>query len=152
MEYPSLHVASHITNFCRENSIIFNNTKVQKLMYCCYGGVLAIYSKRLCDEYPRAWKHGPVFPRVYTYFNKGKDIMNLCPRLSADDDVLSLLDEIVKNFGGFSASALSAWTHTKGSPWDAVVNEFKAPNSIIPDDLILKYFTENVIVVQNEHA
>ena len=121
-------------------------------MYCCYGSALVLFKGRLCDEYPRAWKHGPVFPRVYTYFSKGKDIMNLCPRLSTEDDVLSLLDEVVNSFGEFSASALSAWTHTKGSPWDAVVNDFKAPNSIIPDDLILKYFRENVIVAQHEYA
>ena len=146
MEYPSLNVASHIVNICRDNTIVYNNTKIQKLMYCCYGSVLALHDKRLCDEYPRAWQYGPVFPRVYAYINKRKDIITLCARLNADDDVLSLIDEVVNNFGKFSASALSAWTHMKGTPWDIVVNDMEAPNSIIPDDLIKKYFIENVII------
>jgi uncharacterized phage-associated protein len=146
-EYKSLDVASYIVNFCRDNAIEYNNTKIQKLMYCCYGSILALFSKRLCDEYPRAWQYGPVFPRVYNYFNKGKDILSICPNLDADPEWISLIHDVIKTFGGFSASALSAWTHVKGSPWDRVVNDMAAPNSIIPDDLIAKYFKEYVINV-----
>jgi len=146
MEHSSLDVASHIVNICVKNDISYNNTKVQKLMYCCYGSVLAIHNKRLCDEYPRAWQYGPVFPRVYSYINKGKDIATLCPRLDTGDDVLSLLEEVVRSFGVYYASALSAWTHRAGSPWDIVVNEMQAPNSIIPDDLIVAYFKKHVVI------
>jgi hypothetical protein len=46
-----------------------------------------------------------------------------------------------------SHSALSAWTHSKGSPWDVVVNDMQAPNSIIPDGIIAEYFKKNVIVI-----
>ena len=147
MEYPSLHVASHIANICKKYAINYNNTKIQKLIYCCYGCVLVLYNKRLCDEYPRAWKYGPVYPRVYRFINKrGNDIETVCPSLSAENDVLELLEEVVVNFGKFSASALSRWTHMEQTPWDFVVNDMDAPNSIIPDDLIAKYFRDNVIV------
>jgi len=86
----------------------------------------------------------------YTHTStKGRDIKSLCPRLDADESVLSLLDEVVKSFGKFYASALSEWTHIKGSPWDKVVNEMEAPNSIIPDALIADYFRQHVFVGQD---
>ncbi|MDR3280136.1 MAG: DUF4065 domain-containing protein [Synergistaceae bacterium] len=147
MKYPSLHVASHIANICHNDGIEFNNTKIQKLMYCCYGCVLAVYnSARICDEYPRAWTYGPVFPRVFSYINKKKDIL-VIGNLNAPDDILKLLTDVVAAFGKYTANSLSAWTHKKGSPWDIVVNDMDAPNSIIPDDLILEYFKQNVVVM-----
>jgi uncharacterized phage-associated protein len=108
--------------------------------------VLAVYEKRLCDEYPRAWTYGPVFPRVFSYINKKKDILAI-GNLTATDAVLDLLADVVKAFGKYTANSLSSWTHKKGSPWDIVVNEMDAPNSIIPDDLILEYFKQNVVVM-----
>jgi uncharacterized phage-associated protein len=147
MEYPSLNVASYIANLCKENGIAYNNSKIQRLMYCCYGSVLAAYGDRLCDEYPKAWDHGPLFPKAYGYMNKGKEILYISPRLE-NMNVPELLVDVVKKFGEFSASSLSRWTRIKGSPWDIVVNDMEAPNSIIPDKLILDYFKQNVMVME----
>jgi uncharacterized phage-associated protein len=149
MKYYSLRVASHIANVCKAHKIPYNNTKIQKLLYCCYGCVLAVYNKRLCDEYPRAWQYGPVFPRVFSYINKGKDILSICPRLDAPADVLDLIENAIKTFGAYSASALSAWTHTEGSPWDFIINVVNDRNGIIPDDLIAEYFNDNVVTISD---
>ena len=146
MELYSLNVASYIANLCEKNLISINNTKLQKLLYCAYGCYLAIYNgNRLCDEHPRAWKYGPVFPRVFAYINKGRDIIPLCPNLDVDVSVLSLLEKSVTVFGSYSAAALTAWTHQEDSPWDTVVNIFDDPNGIIPDYLIAEYFRNNVV-------
>jgi uncharacterized phage-associated protein len=145
MEYFSLYVASHIANLCKNSQFVYNNTKIQKLMYCGYGSVLVLCGKRLCDEHPRAWQYGPVFPRVFKFMNKGKDILPLCPRLDAPNEILSAIDEAVKAFGAFSASSLSSWSHKGGSPWDTVVNTLEDPNGIIPDTLIAEYFQKHVI-------
>ena len=151
MKFFSLNVASYIANLCKKNCHEYNNTKIQKLLYCSYGCVLAIYNQRLCDEYPRAWKYGPVFPRVFSYISKGRDILVPCPSLNAGDELLALLENVVNTFGAYSASALSTWTHQAGSPWDVVVNAMNDQNGIIPDDLISEYFAANV-VVRNENA
>ena len=145
MKYSSLNVASHVANLCVANGYDYNNTKIQKLLYCCYGCVLAAYGQRLCDEYPRAWQFGPVFPRVFSYINKGRDILAVCPKLDAPAGLLSLIEDVIKTFGNYSASALSSWTHIVGSPWDVVVNAMDDPNGIIPDDLIAEYFSANVV-------
>jgi uncharacterized phage-associated protein len=145
VEYFSLNVASHIANLCKNNQFVYNNTKIQKLMYCAYGSVLVLCDKRLCDEHPRAWQYGPVFPRVFSFINKGKDILSLCPRLEAPAETLSIINDAVNAFGKFTASSLSIWSHREGSPWDTVVNILEDPNAVIPDDLIKDYFKKYVV-------
>jgi uncharacterized phage-associated protein len=149
LEYPSLHVASYIVNLCEQDGVVYNPTKVQKLLYCCYGAALAAFGRRLCDERPRAWQYGPVFPRVFNYLHKGQDIAALCPKLAAPEAVLSLIGDTVKVFGAYSASALSKWSHMDGSPWSYVINELHDRNGVIPDDLISDYFARNVLVVKD---
>jgi uncharacterized phage-associated protein len=152
MEYSSLKVASYIANLCKENGIAYNNAKIQKLMYCCYGSVLAAYGERLCDEYPKAWESGPVFSKVSAYISKGKELLYISPRLEANAGILALLADVVKKFGVFPASALSEWTQMKGSPWDIVVNNMEGANSIIPDRLISDNFKQNVVIAKNVPA
>jgi uncharacterized phage-associated protein len=118
-------------------------------LYCAYGCFLAAYKKRLCDEHPRAWKYGPVFPRVFAYLNKKNDILTLCKKLDATEEECKLLEDVVYIFGKYSASALSAWTHKEKSPWDMVVNIFDDPNGIIPDHLIAEYFKANIVSVSD---
>ena len=149
VEFYSLHAASYIANLCEKNRLAYNNTKIQKLLYCAYGCFLVVYKKRLCDEHPRAWKHGPVFPRVFAYINKRNDILTLCPKLDVSEETCKLLEDVVKIFGQYSASALSAWTHKEKSPWDMVVNIFDDPNGIIPDHLIAEYFRASVVSVSD---
>jgi len=149
MKYSSLDVASRIAHVCHENGMTFNNTKIQKLLYCCYGCALVTLGGRLCDEYPRAWPYGPVFPRVYKYMSKGKNLLSFNPGSFADkaDD---LIVEVVKNFGIYTAQSLSEWSHSEGSPWDTVVNGLDDDTkgglgNFIPDDLIAEYFRKNVV-------
>jgi len=147
MKYPSLNVASHIAKICRANSLNFNNTKIQKLLYCCYGCSLVILQDRLCDEYPRAWQYGPVFPRVFKYIKDGKSLfIDDIALVGTSQDALRLIDNVVKNFGIYTAQSLSAWTHKTGSPWDKAVNELGGGlGSFIPDDIIADYFKENIV-------
>jgi uncharacterized phage-associated protein len=148
MKYSSLRVASQIASVCQENNLFYNNTKIQKLLYCCYGCSLVILKDRLCDEYPRAWQFGPVFPRVFNYINKKRDLLS--PELAlvgAPDKVLSLIDVVVKTFGKYTATYLSAWTHQPGSPWHQVIEGMgEGLGSFIPDDIIADYFQKNVVM------
>lgn len=43
---------------------VISKTQAQKLLYCCYGIVLAAFDERLTDEHPKAWPGGPIFPRA----------------------------------------------------------------------------------------
>lgn len=148
--FNSLNIASVIARLCRERGLHYNNTKIQKLLYCCYGCVLAARNERLCDEYPRAWQYGPVFPRVFKYIQKNKgNLEEYCPDLEIDPEVKKFLGTVVDVFGKYTAVSLSEWTHKPGSPWDKVVNcidgEGSGLGNFIPDDLIKQYFTKHVL-------
>ena len=146
MQYNSIEVASYIVHLCTKLGYEYNNTKIQKLLYCCYGAILVVCKERLCDEYPRAWQYGPVFPRVFNHIQKCKPLPSYQDVDNAPDKVKNLLSKVVTEFGKYSASSLSNWTHQKGSPWDRVVNENEAGlNGFIPDGFIAEYFETHVV-------
>lgn len=67
--FTSLDVAAYIAQECDRRGYTYNNTKIQKLLYVAYGVMLAWQNERICDEYPRAWPYGPVFPKVFKFIN-----------------------------------------------------------------------------------
>lgn len=144
----SLQVVAFIVKFCKANDIPLNITKLQKLMYCCYGVVLAKTGLRLTDEHPEAWQYGPVFPdalKCVQFF----DIDGFKDSNSSDIDknprIKELIEATIQHFGKYSAFQLSRWSHLKGSPWykasDGGVNLF----SILSDDDIKQYFNTKVL-------
>jgi len=146
----SLVVASYIATLCDKKRFDRNNTKIQKLLYCCYGCTLAAFNERLCDEHPCAWRYGPVFPSVFRHIRK--DFLfpiNAC-ECGISEVMKPFLEKVIDAFGQYSASRLTAWSHKPNSPWDIVINEMHSPNGIIPDDLIRKYFSDEKIVVMDE--
>lgn len=68
MEFSSSNVMAFVIRFCQsaDAPIHVDKAKSQKLLYCCYGAVLAETNERLTDEHPEAWPYGPVFPRTFT--------------------------------------------------------------------------------------
>ena len=150
--YDSRDVAAYIAQQCRAQNIPYNNTKLQKLLYCAYGILLAWNGERICDEYPRAWQFGPVFPKVFSYFHKHGDISDYSDKVSTgeNDDVRAAISSAIKAFGKYPANQLSAWTHKAGSPWDRAVNgdevnEGAGLNRLIPDEFISNYFIDKVL-------
>ncbi len=152
MKYPSIEVASLIAKICDEKKYTWNNTKIQKLLYCCYGCFLAAFDVRLCDEYPRAWQYGPVFPKVFNHIHKQRTFpLSQTPSLAdMTTEHREFLESVIDNFGEYQASALSRWTHKEGSPWSQVVYGIEGGlaqglNSFIPDDIIEDYFSKNIV-------
>lgn len=152
--YESRDVAAFIAQECLKRGITYNNTKIQKLLYCVYGIYLAVTGNRICKEYPRAWQFGPVFPSVFSYIHKGNEISQYSKTIeceeSQDSDVRGAVDAILNHFGKFTAGQLSSWTHKKGSPWDRTVNgdqdnEPAGLHGFIPLEYISQYFKDKVL-------
>lgn len=145
----SLQTMAYIIQQCDREKIPYNITKLQKLLYCCYGVVLARFGLRLTDEYPEAWPYGPVFPltlRSLQFFgadafkNKATtEVTNLPP------DVLALINTTLKHFGLNSASELSRWSHRPGSPWAKASNNGLALYGRLSDSDIRDYFAHEVL-------
>lgn len=146
----SLQVLAYIIRRCEEMNIFINITKLQKLMYCCYGTILGKFGSRLIDEHPAAWQYGPVFPealRAIQFFQ----IEGFRDRPTPQADGLPtavrlVIDETLANFGKFSAKQLSAWTHIKGSPWHKASNGGLSVYHTLSDEDIKGYFKANVLL------
>ena len=146
MKYNSLNVASTIAKICKKYNYSFNNTIINKLLYCAYGCVLEHYNKRLCEEYPKAYQYGPVFPKVLWYIHNKKDLLELDSIPDEPKGLLNFIEYVVKTFGKFSANQLSKWSRSKKSPWYKAINTYDGGiGCFIPDDLIKDYFIENIV-------
>ena len=145
--FDSRDVAAYIAQESQRRGIEYNNTKIQKLLYCAYGVMLAWKDARICDEYPRMWPYGPVFPKVFKVIKDGQDIASWSCDFGANasEDEKLVITKVLDKFGKFSAGALSEWSHNPNSPWSQVKREGAGWNSFIPDEYISAYFKEYVL-------
>ena len=57
----SIDVVAYITKEAVIKNFYIDLTKLQKMLFACYGTYLAITGKRLCSEHPKALSCGSVF-------------------------------------------------------------------------------------------
>ena len=140
----SLQVMTYIIQRCDDLKIDLNITKLQRLMYCCYGVVLAGFGRRLIDEYPVAWIYGPVFPeslRAVQYFKINAFRSKRAPDVEClPKAVRTMIDDALRSYGKFSALQLSQWSTAKGSPW----RDARGLYWRVPDQSIELYFSQFV--------
>ena len=145
----SLQATAYIVKRCDEKGIALNVTKLQKLMFCCYGTVLGKFGLRLIDEYPVAWQYGPVFPealRSVKFFTVPAFLDKETPDADAlTKDVRKLIDETLDVFGKFTARQLSDWTRLRGSPWDLASDGGASLFGRLSDGKVSDYFKFNVL-------
>ncbi len=145
----SLQMMGYIIARCLELKVPnVNITKLQKLMYCCYGACLAKYHFRICDQNPEAWKFGPVFPQTldsWDLYKMGFSALESDKvREYLPDHIAQLIDTTLKYFGKWPASRLVDWTHLPNSPWSEISKNGKELRIQIPDSLIIEYFNKHV--------
>ncbi len=145
----SLQVAAYIVQKCAENDIDVNVTKLQKLMYCCYGTVLAKFGARLIDERPAALQYGPVFMaalKTARYFGlgvfKNSDVSAVA---ALPASVRELIGNTIDSFGKFSATKLSQWSHLPGSPWSRASLGGDFLGVPLSDEDVREYFATQVL-------
>lgn len=141
--FDSNDVMAYILGLCEKNGIPWNVTKAQKLLYCCYGIILAAFDERITEEAPQAWQYGPVFPRTFNGIRKGRIVAGVDHGFAEQCNPLwlPLIEQTIIAFGKFSASKLSTWSHRDGSPWDRATHGGTDLLVQIPASLIKEYFT-----------
>lgn len=154
-KYNSVEVAKYIVAYGNDKGYSMNMTKTQKLLYIAYGIFLAINRERLCDEHPKAWPFGPVFPTtrekllkipMYTLKTTNEEFT----KIRQDKDIQDLLELVFETFGNWTAQELSVWSHSEGSPWDLTVTENNRKwNEEISDNYIYSYFTSILKPIDN---
>lgn len=123
-----------------EDTEYISNLKLQKLLYYAQGSYLSIYDKPLFKESIEAWRHGPVVYSVYQKYKKfGSSGIDKFDKSDIDKETESLLKEVYKIFGKYSAWGLREMTHQE-DPWKET-----DINQVISNEKIKKYFKEHYV-------
>ncbi|MGN1077756.1 MAG: Panacea domain-containing protein [Candidatus Gallimonas sp.] len=133
-------VARAIQDVNENGGEYMSHLKLQKLLYFAQGCYSAMEDKPLFEEKIYSWAHGPVVASLYQKYKKYKDrgIDKFDP-VSIDDHTKSILEEVYRVFGQYSAWALREITHQQ-DPWKQTPIDEE-----IPLWLITKYFKEKII-------
>lgn len=166
MAFSADAIANAFLDIAEEAGSALTPMKLQKLAYFAHGWFWAIEDKPFVNEPIYAWKYGPVIQSMYHEFKEFGDssilrraqearfksgrIEVFSPRF--EDETRSeippeygnaLAKHIWKMYGGHTAIELSNATHSVGTPWRQIYDQFNGniPQGIkIPDELIKNYF------------
>jgi uncharacterized phage-associated protein len=117
--------------------------KLQKLVYYSQAWYLVRYGEPLFTDVIEAWREGPVIRELFNHHRKRSRVVEWPKgdeaRLSGSQ--LEVIDEVVKEYGGFSAETLSLITHSE-APW-LIAREMTpsdSPSSNVIDRKIISSF------------
>lgn len=161
--YSASLIAAWFVNKGIDEKNFVTQMKLQKIVFFAQGLALHELEKPLVNELFEAWKYGPVIPILYsnyriwgsspitepttfTLIQRKNKIYNRDPFSDEVEEILNFTWDVTKDIRG---EALSNWTHSANSPWDICYK--KAPNTIIPNELIKKYFDEVVLTESEEN-
>lgn len=123
-EINSVDVATYIAKQAVIEYYYIDLTKIQKILYACYGTYLAVTGKRLCIDNPIAWPNGLFFQKVYDLSIKHIDLIQSLLKLPdtlnnlLPDDELKLLDKTVTFFSQYQSFQLVNWSRKGCGPWN----------------------------------
>lgn len=150
IKYTSIEIAQILRwQAYKTQNVLLNKTQLEKLLYITYGIYAALTGNRLCEENPKAWPFGPVFPRVAKHIDLNTHpTEHVVEEYKSDPNLTRAIDFVIKTYSHTTATVLSAWSHEEDGPWyqtmykvDEKGNKIKfAWNAPIDFDLIKDYF------------
>ncbi len=147
--FSSSKVLTYIIKRCYLKGYHINQAKAQRLLYCSYGSIMALFDMRLTDERPITWEAGPIFPRaLFDHMHHQLNFteqqtpleQNLCPPA-----ILYVINLTVDNFSRMGAEELNKFLTAPGTPWYIESNNGENLGTIMGDELIHHYFLQNVV-------
>lgn len=141
----SVDFAKYILKTAEEKVLLMNQTKLQKILYICNGTLLAL-GKNVINENARTWDYGPVYPKVYKWFQEHKaddfSVLEISKDIQTDNDIVKIVSQALDKFGKWTAKSLSEWSRKNGSPWAVIMEHNRRRlNSVISSNYIKLYFT-----------
>ena len=150
----SIDFAIYLTKKAKDMNVYINLTKLQKLLYICYGLYLAFAEDYLLDERPEAWQYGPLFPKVH---KKQKENNNSLERLitSIDEADFKEFDFVVnivlETFKDWTAIDLVNWTHEEGTAWHKRYIKQNKPRTFLDNFDIKLDFSKFIINEEGDY-
>ena len=119
-----------------------NVTKLQKILYCCYGAVLGAYHRVLLDERPEAWSTGPIFPFalkvMQTLTIDEISMINTNDVECLPLQMVQFLNSVIDFFGQYTGEQLASWSR-RCTPWKSA-----GKYEIINNEAITDYFATQI--------
>lgn len=127
--------------FYRKNPDL-TDIQIQKITYYAYSWYMVKNNgRKLFDERPEAWIHGPVFRTLYNSM-KNRRFYDLETEMAVDAEYSSFLDLIYEIYGKFSGNELEYMTHSE-LPWQnarrGVQPNERSANEISDEDIMQCY-------------
>lgn len=130
--------------------------QLQKLVYFFWCKYMKKYDEYIFDEDFQAWTYGPVIDSLYQKFKHYKSdqiyvddrdklgMLSYCRiEKSPDlDKIMSILDDVINEYGCCTASNLVKKTHVENGPWYKVYNnscEGEGRGEVISKELIREF-------------
>ena len=121
--------------------------KLQKLIFLSHGWSLGVRSEPLIKTHFKAWKFGPVLPKLYKRYQafgmdqiKGTSNNNY---KKLDKNIVDVLDFIWKRYRTFTSIELSNLTHEKHGPWDMTLENLQDTyDATIDNELIQEFYNQ----------
>lgn len=127
--------------FLSKNSNL-TEIQIQKLVYYAYSWYMVKNNgKKLFDEKPQAWVHGPVFRSLFDSMKNYKKFSSIS-ELDIDEEVEEFLDIIYNVYGKYSGNELEKMTHNE-LPWmraRAGLQSHEFSQRLIEDEDIMKCY------------
>lgn len=133
----------------------FSNKQLQKLLFLSYGFYLVLFnddpkeiSSALFKNKFEAWIHGPVYPSIYREFKQfGFNKILYSGEVKIEDEqIIKVLDFVIKNFGNLTgyeleniSHNLNSWVKARGN-----LDSFESSNKKIDDVDIFGDFVKYV--------
>ncbi len=116
------------------------NLKLQKLLYYAQGVHLALRGEPLFDDAIVKWNYGPVVLSVYhAYKQYSNNSIDQAQAVHIDPETESILEDVYREFGQFTAYRLMQMTHNE-VPWQNAEH-----NARISNDAIKQYFEQHYV-------
>jgi uncharacterized phage-associated protein len=120
--------------------------KLLKLVYLAHAYMLSVKGKPLLDEPVLNRQYGPLVSSVYQdvrhYGDKPVKIVpshDMRTHLNAEED--AIIDQVVRQFGRFTAITLSSAMHVPGTPWSI---SQASDLDVIPNTMIYQFYRKNM--------
>lgn len=147
--FNSSTVLTYIIKRCYLKGVNINHANAQRLMYCSYGSVMALFNMRLTDERPITWESGPIFPRaLFDHMHHQlnfSDQHNPLEQELCSPAILYVINKTVDNFAVKKPEQIDKIITSPGTPWYKLSNNGQIIGTIIDDALIHDYFLANVV-------
>ena len=140
--HHAIGVANAVLQSAEEQGFSVTPMQLQKLVYFCNGWNLELRNEPLVSDNFEAWQYGPVHPSIYHEFKTyGQEAIRSGSNLGFGGDPVqanlssaeaSLIDEVVRIYGGLSGPQMSNLTHRSGTPWSETWNNGLGKGNSIP--------------------